>query len=247
MHCVGVIPARYSSTRFPGKPLALIKNKPMIQWVYERALRAKTVNRIIVATDDERILSAVREFGGEAVMTASEHQSGTDRIAEVAQDLNIDLIVNIQGDEPLIEPEVIDKAVTPLINDPSLQMGTIACPFPKDADPDNPNIVKVVFSRFGKALYFSRHAIPYYRDGNRPEVPYWQHIGLYVYRKPFLLEFAAHESTSLEKAESLEQLRALELGYDIHVETTDFHSAGVDTKEDLELILQTIEAVSITL
>ena len=247
MRCVGVIPARYSSTRFPGKPLALIKDKPMIQWVYTAASEATHLDHVLVATDDERIFEAVRDFGGLAQMTSAGHQSGTDRIAEVAEDLDAELIVNIQGDEPLIEPHIIDTAVAPLIDNPDIEMGTLACPFPADTDPSDPDIVKVVFDRAGNALYFSRHPIPYRRGGTHPDVRSWQHIGLYVYRRSFLLKFARSAPTSLEKAESLEQLRALELGYQIHVEQTEFQSAGVDRPEDLEKILQTIEAASMNL
>ncbi len=244
MRSVGVIPARYSSTRFPGKPLALINNKPMIQWVYERALQAHTLDDVIVATDDQRISDAVESFGGKVVMTSTEHQSGSDRIAEVAANLDADIIVNIQGDEPLIEPSVIDDAVKPLAENPSLEMGTLACKLPGDVDPTDPNVVKVIFDKSGLALYFSRSPIPYYRNAEQSEQIFWQHIGLYVYRKEFLLKFTSWAPTVLEQAESLEQLRALEHGSNIHVETTDFHSTAVDTEADLRTIRQTLEAAS---
>jgi len=244
MRSVGVIPARYSSTRFPGKPLALINNKPMIQWVYERSSQAKTLDNVIIATDDQRIVDAVKSFGGKVRMTSPEHQSGTDRIAEVAKDIEADLIVNIQGDEPLIEPSVIDDAVRPLMDNPSLEMGTLACKLPGDIDPADSNVVKVIFDDSGRALYFSRSPIPFYRDADTSDHLYWQHVGLYVYRKEMLLKFTSWAPTSLEQAESLEQLRALEHGIVIHVETTEFHSTAVDTEEDLRTILQTLEAAS---
>jgi len=244
MRSVGVIPARYSSTRFPGKPLALINNKPMIQWVYERSLQAKSLDEVIVATDDQRILEAVEKFGGKVRMTSDQHQSGTDRIAEIARDIDADIVVNIQGDEPLIEPSVIDDAVRPLAENPSLDMGTLACKLPSDVDPADPNMVKVLFDDSGRALYFSRSPIPFYRDANPSDQVYWQHIGLYVYRRDFLLKFTSWAPTSLEQAESLEQLRALEHGVAIHVETTEFHSTAVDTEADLKTILQTLQAAS---
>lgn len=247
MRCLGVIPARYESKRFPGKPLAMIAEKPMIQWVYERSTLADSLDAIIVATDDSRIFEAVEAFGGTAVMTSASHQSGTDRIAEVAQAHDAELVVNIQGDEPLIEPEVIDAAVRPLQDDPDLEMGTIACPLAGE-DLGNPNVVKVVFDAQHRALYFSRARIPYPR-GAAPadgQVSHWQHIGMYVYRKDFLLRFTGYPVSRLEQLERLEQLRALEHGHAIYVNPTEYRSISVDTPEDLQQvrkIFQTMDQI----
>lgn len=243
MQCLGIIPARYQSQRFPGKPLKLIAGKPMIQWVYERASAASTLNEVLVATDDDRVMNAVESFGGKAVMTSGDHQSGTDRVAEVAQASPAELIVNIQGDEPLITDQAIDSAVTPLINNPKIEMGTLACPLPREGM-TNPNIVKVVFNRQKHAIYFSRSPIPYYREDGSTAVPeFWQHIGLYVYRRDFLLQFTQYSTGNLEKAERLEQLRALENGHTIYVETTNYHAQSVDTPEDLRQLEQTIQTM----
>jgi len=244
MHCIGIIPARYESQRLPGKPLADIAGKPMIQWVYERALQSRHLSEVIIATDDERIQKAVQQFGGNVQMTADTHQSGTDRIAEVAGNSEADIIVNIQGDEPLIESEVIDASIAPLIADPSVEMGTIACPLEQD-DLHDPNVVKVVFNRDHRALYFSRAPIPYPQGTGKPDSQniYWQHIGLYVYRTEFLLQFTQYQSTTLEQVERLEQLRALEHGHQIHVEPTEYRSRSVDTPEDLERVRQTIQTL----
>ncbi len=221
---IAVIPARYSSTRFPGKALADIKGKPMIQWVYERTRRSKLIDRVIVATDDERILSAVKSFGGEAMMTSSHHDTGTDRIAEVAKALDCDIVVNVQGDEPLIQPEMIDEAIAPLVQDASIPMGTLCRKIEDREEAFDPNVVKVVFDKNSFALYFSRAPIPWDRDawaGKSSwkelslEGPVYKHIGLYVYRRDFLLDYAHMPQTALEAAEKLEQLRALEHGYRI--------------------------------
>jgi len=245
---VAVIPARFGSTRFPGKSLALIQGKPMIQWVYERTKRSQQLGRVIVATDDERIRQAVAAFGGEAVMTAASHATGTDRIAEVARGLSCDLVVNVQGDEPLIKPEMIDQAVQPLVEDPSIPMGTLARRITEPREAVDPNVVKVVIDAKGFALYFSRAPIPWDRDrwagtavlqdllpagGAR-----FKHIGLYVYRREFLLAYAAMPATPLEGIEKLEQLRALEHGHRIRVSVTDQESFGVDIPDDLSKILQ---------
>jgi len=231
---IGIIPARYASTRFPGKPLANILGKPMIQHVYERASKAQTLQRVLVATDDRRVFDAVTSFGGEVVMTRADHPTGTDRLAEAARELDVDLVVNIQGDEPLIEPEVIDAATTPLIEDPSIPMSTLMSRVTDPADLDNPNVVKLVVDRHGFALYFSRARIPYVRDAGASRVTYYYHPGLYVYRKDFLLTYASLQPTPLEQAEKLEQLRALEHGYRIKVVETHHRPVGVDTPEDLE-------------
>lgn len=243
MEIVAIIPARYGSTRLNGKPLLDIAGKPMIQWVYERTKKARFINDVMVATDDNRVFDAVKDFGGKVVMTSAEHQTGTDRIAEVADKLKADIIVNVQGDEPLIEPEMIDEAIKPLAEDSSIYISTLKTKIKDVRDISDPNIVKVVTDKNDFALYFSRLPIPYHRDewkdlkqlviqGSRFTV--FKHIGLYVYRKSFLLKFAKMKPTPLEEAEKLEQLRALENGYKIKVVETLFQSIGVDTMEDLE-------------
>ncbi len=237
MDVVAIIPARYSSSRFPGKPLVDIAGKTMIQRVYERALAAQLVERVIVATDDERIAAAVAAFGGEVQMTAAEHETGTDRLAEVAATLDAQLIVNVQGDEPLIDPATIDMAVEPLLRDTGIAMGTLMSAIDNGDDYFDPNVVKVVVDRDGNALYFSRAPIPCVRDAaSASAAPAFRHIGLYVYRRDFLLRYPRLESTVLEQAEKLEQLRALEHGYRIHVECTRQAAPGVDTPEDLEKV-----------
>lgn len=247
---VAVIPARFQSTRFPGKPLALIQGKPMIQWVYERTKQSSLLDRVIVATDDERILKAVHAFGGEAEMTAANHATGTDRIAEVAGRIACDIVVNVQGDEPLIRPEMIDEAIRPLSGDPGIPMGTLAYRITDQRENGDPNVVKVVVDRNGFALYFSRAPIPWDRDRwdqNTPlrdlpdSIARLKHIGLYVYRKEFLLSYAKMPSTPLENSEKLEQLRALEQGYRIRVVLTDHESFGVDIPDDLSKILKYLE------
>jgi 3-deoxy-manno-octulosonate cytidylyltransferase (CMP-KDO synthetase) len=226
-----VIPARYASTRLPGKPLADINGKPMIQRVYERACLAKTPAQVLVAADDERVFDAVRNCGGQVMMTAKDHATGTDRLAEVAKKyIDMDIIINVQGDEPLIEPQIIDALAAAFIEDPKLNMATIKTPI-ADAEKENPNNVKVVTDRNGYALYFSRSLMPYPRADTGVQV--YKHIGIYAYRRDFLLKYAVMESTPLEKTESLEQLRALENGYKIKVLETNFKFVGVDTQEDL--------------
>jgi 3-deoxy-manno-octulosonate cytidylyltransferase (CMP-KDO synthetase) len=236
MRVVGLIPARYASKRFPGKALADLAGKPLLQHVVERARQARSLSEVVVATDDARIAAAVRAFGGKVQMTAATHPSGTDRIAEVARDLACDLVVNIQGDEPLIDPAEIDAAVAPLLADAWIPMGTLACPLSVEQAAD-PNAVKVVVGVDGFALYFSRAPIPYLRDGHRGGVsPHLLHIGLYVYRREVLLRLAGLPPTPLEELERLEQLRALEHGIRIRVVVTDHPSIGVDTPEDLERV-----------
>lgn len=224
-----VIPARYESTRLPGKPLAEIAGKPMIQHVYERA--AQGADRVIVATDDSRIFTAVRAFGGEVVMTKSEHRSGTDRVAEVAETLTDEIIVNVQGDVPFLSAAMLDAVAAPLRRDSSLPMGTIKTSIRDPTDFANPNVVKVVTDLAGNALYFSRSPLPYWRSESKTT---FKHIGLYAYRRDFLLHFARLEQTPLEVAESLEQLRALEHGFSIRVTEVDEPSIEVDTPADLE-------------
>lgn len=245
MRVVAIIPARYASTRFPAKPLADILGKPMIQHVYERTQRASLVDEVIIATDDERILAAALNFGANAVLTSPRHETGTDRLAEVAAELSdTALIVNVQGDEPLIEPEMIDTAIAPLQENPNISMGTLMARIDTQDDFTNPNVVKVVADQQGMALYFSRSSIPHTRDaaaGSMQMLGY-KHIGLYVYRRDFLLRYPQLDPTPLEQAEKLEQLRALEHGYKIHVALTEHQSLGVDTPEDLEKVKATLAA-----
>lgn len=240
MKVVAILPARFASTRFPGKPLVDIAGKPMIQHVYERTSLTASVDRVIVATDDQRIFDAVEAFGGEAQMTRDDHPSGTDRLAEVAARIDADLIVNVQGDEPLIDPEMIDAAIAPLLEDPAIVMGTLKTRLDDSGEYANPNVVKVVTDRDGFALYFSRAAIPHGRDLAAGSVPdrVFKHIGLYVYRRDFLLRYPSLPETPLEQLEKLEQLRALEHGYRIRVVETDRQSIGVDTPEDVDKVLQ---------
>jgi 3-deoxy-manno-octulosonate cytidylyltransferase (CMP-KDO synthetase) len=207
----------------------------MIEHVYRRAASAASVSRVIVATDDERIMEAVRQFGGEAMLTSSSHQSGTDRLAEIAASLDCDLVVNVQGDEPLLAPETIDAAVAPFIDNPSLEMSTLRRRIDDAAELQNPNVTKVVVDGAGFAMYFSRAPIPYTRDG-QPAVTAWAHIGLYVYRRDVLLRVAALPQTAMERAEALEQLRALEHGIRIKAVETPHETIGVDTREDLERV-----------
>jgi 3-deoxy-manno-octulosonate cytidylyltransferase (CMP-KDO synthetase) len=229
---IAIIPARYESSRLPGKALADIAGRPMIEHVYRRAAAAKSVSRVIVATDDQRILEAVRGFGGEAIMTAATHQSGTDRLAEAAAALDCDVVVNVQGDEPLLAPDTIDAAVEPFAIDAALEMSTLRRAIADPAELLNPNVVKVVVDRDGFALYFSRAPIPFTRAG-QPAAPAWAHIGLYVYRRETLLRVAALPPTAMERAEALEQLRALEHGIRIKAIETAHETIGVDTHEDL--------------
>ena len=257
MKVIGIIPARYASTRLPGKVLAEIGGKPMIQHVYERARAAGSVAQVMVATDDQRIMAAVAAFGGRAVMTSAEHQSGTDRVAEVAQDLDCDVVVNIQGDEPLVEPAAIDAAVAPLVSDPGLAMSTLATPIASLREHLDPSTVKVVVDRDGFALYFSRAPIPFFRldstapwPDNKPrqhlESGLWplKHIGLYVYLRDTLLWVASLPQTALEKTEKLEQLRALENGCPIKVVVVDYAPIGVDTPGDLQRVRAIMEKQS---
>lgn len=231
MKVLCVIPARYASTRLPGKPLKDIAGKPMVCRVYDRASQAKLVSRTLVATDDERILQAVREHGGEAMMTRADHPTGTDRLAEVAASFpDVDLIINVQGDEPLIEPSLIDELASVFETDPDLRMATVKTEIKDEEEQHNPNNVKVVTDQNGYALYFSRSLLPYPRHEG---CPVYKHIGIYAYQRDFLLAYAKMPSTPLEEAESLEQLRALENGYRIKVVETRAKFVGVDTAEDL--------------
>jgi len=235
MQTLCVIPARFSSTRLPGKPLADIAGKPMIQHVYERAVQAVRPFQVIVATDHQLVYDAVKAFGGEVMLTSADHPTGTDRLAEVARSFpEAEVIVNVQGDEPLIEPAVIDQMAAAFDGRPELPMVTmmtVMCP----EEYHDPNAVKVVTDQQGYALYFSRSLIPYPRVKNF-RAPVYKHIGLYAYRRDFLLEYAALSPTPLEQAESLEQLRVLEHGHRIKVLTTDHRFIGVDTPADLERV-----------
>lgn len=234
MNVLCVIPARYASTRLPGKPLADICGKPMIQRVYERAVKAKRPSKLLVATDHPTVFEAVQAFGGAAMMTSPDHATGTDRLAEVAKaHEDVDIIINVQGDEPLIEPSIIDVLSDAFSVEPKLQMATLMTEMPEE-EQRNPNNVKVVTDLKGNALYFSRSLLPYPR--NASNLPVYKHIGIYAYRRDFLLSYAALAPTPLERAESLEQLRALEHGYKIKVIKTDFHFVGVDTPEDLKKV-----------
>lgn len=238
---VALIPARYESSRFPGKPLALVDDRPMIEHVYRRVAAAPTVDEVIVATDDARIVEAVERFGGRVQMTRDTHRTGMDRLAEVAHALTCDIIVNVQGDEPLIEPQMIEEAVAPLLADASIEMGSLRRRIEDPSELESPHVVKVVVDRQEFALYFSRAAVPFRRSAGEP-VPAFKHIGLYVYRRAFLLHLAGLPSTPLERSESLEQLRALEHGHRIKVVETAFDSIGVDTPSDLDRVRQLLAA-----
>jgi 3-deoxy-manno-octulosonate cytidylyltransferase (CMP-KDO synthetase) len=236
LHAVGVIPARYQSSRFPGKPLALIDGRTLVERVFERARAARRLTRLLVATDDDRIASAVRAFGGEVAMTSPAHETGTDRLAEVARSLAADLFVNIQGDEPLVDPRDIDQLVDSLEADRSADMATLAAPLLEADQALDPNVVKVVCDASGRALYFSRSAIPFVRAGAAAGIPWMRHVGLYAYRRDFLLEFASWSPGVLEEIEGLEQLRALERGRTIRVLRARGRYHGVDTPDDVRAV-----------
>ena len=250
MKITAVIPARYGSTRFEGKPLADILGKPMIQHVYAGVCQSKLIDDVIVATDDHRISEAVQSFGGKAVLTSPDHTTGTDRVAEVARKLRSEIIVNVQGDEPLIRAPIIDTAIQPLLRDDTLSMSTLMTRIEEVKDWLNPHIVKVVVNQQGFALYFSRSPIPFPRDlqidrlasnpfGTKRPLPkrVFKHIGVYVYRRKFLLRFSKMKPTPLEKLEKLEQLRALENGYRIKMSTVNYEPLCVDTPEDLQKVV----------
>jgi 3-deoxy-manno-octulosonate cytidylyltransferase (CMP-KDO synthetase) len=239
---VVIIPARFSSTRFPGKPLATLHNKPIIQHVYEQSVKAKLIESVIIATDDKRIFEAVTGFGGRAVMTSAEHECGTDRIAEVAQGIDCDIIVNVQGDEPFMRPQMIDDVVSILTDDNRPSISTLVKRTSDTGEIMSPNVVKVVTDKEGFALYFSRSPIPYDRDawnglssiaqsGAGREV--LKHIGIYGYRKDALMKFTGLQKSGLENIERLEQLRALDAGMRIKVRETAYDTLGIDTVEDL--------------
>ncbi|OGP90353.1 MAG: 3-deoxy-manno-octulosonate cytidylyltransferase [Deltaproteobacteria bacterium RBG_16_48_10] len=250
MKIVAIIPARYGSTRFEGKPLADILGKPMIQWVYEGACQSNLIDKVIVATDDQRIMEAVEQFGGNAVMTSTAHATGSDRVAEVAQKVRAEIIVNVQGDEPLLRGNIIDKAIRPLLKDSSISLSTLMTRIKEVKDWLNPNVAKVVVDQKGFALYFSRSPIPFPRDLNvekllsassreKSPLPHriFKHIGVYVYRRDFLLRYFKLKHTPLEKLEKLEQLRALENGFSIKVIPVDYKPFSVDTPDDLKKVV----------
>jgi 3-deoxy-manno-octulosonate cytidylyltransferase (CMP-KDO synthetase) len=240
---VAVIPARYASTRFPGKLLAKQTGKYLVQHVYEQVCRASLIDNVLIATDDERIGKACDQFGAKWRMTRTDHQSGTDRIAEVAAELDAEIIVNVQGDEPEIEPGNIDCLIKLLQRDEKADMATLAAVFGPDEDVDNPNVVKVVTNRQGHALYFSRRAIPYKRDKESERPVYKKHIGIYAYRKEVLLRLSKLETSPMESAEKLEQLRALENGMIIAVAEVEHSAVGIDTPEQYEEFVRRIESM----
>ena len=248
---LGVIPARYAAQRFPGKPLATIAGKSLVQRVYERATQATRLDKVIVATEDTRILEAVEAFGGDAMLTSPECATGTDRVAEVARTYDCDLVLNIQGDEPLLRPEMIDQLVEVMQSDPTCVMGPLARKLESAVHLDNPNIVKVALGHNGNALYFSRSRIPYVRDartGNPQEwitlAKFYKHLGIYAFRHEFLLTFVQLPHGELENTEKLEQLRALENGFSIKVLVTPYDSIGVDRPEDIELVEEILKSQS---
>lgn len=243
MKTYAFIPARYDSSRFPGKPLVLIAGKPMIQRVYERAMACRILSGVYVATDDNRIRSCVSGFGGEAIMTDASHHSGTDRIAQAASIVGLetdDIIVNIQGDQPVFDPQIVSQLVAPFEADPSVSMTTLKYRIPDTENLDNPNHVKVVTDKNGFALYFSRHTIPFYRDAN-PSMAHFKHLGFYGYRMGFIQEYTGLAEGMLESAEKLEQLRALEHGFRIKVMETPFNSIEVDVPEDVKKVLDVLD------
>ena len=238
MKVVAIIPSRFGSTRFQAKPLALIAGKPMIQRVYERASGAKSVREVFVATDDQRIFNVVEAFGGKAIMTSASNRSGTDRVAEAAEKVGLDpddIVVNVQGDQPLLDSRCIDQLLKPFASEPDLEMSTLAFRIVDPAEIGSPKDVKVTFSHLGDALYFSRSPIPFSRD-DAGAVGVYKHLGFYAYPRKFLEIFRNLPSGKLEQAEKLEQLRALEFGHRIRVVVTEFDSPEVDLPEDIERI-----------
>lgn len=237
MDIIGVIPARYSSVRFPGKVLADVLGKPMIQHVWERAKQVRILDEVIIACDHELVLEAARAFGAKAVMTSKEHLSGTDRIAEVVNPLDVKIVINIQGDEPLIHPTMIDSVARALLDDRALTLSSIMKKIDDLSNVSDPNIVKVIVDKNNFALYFSRAAIPHLASSSEVKHPvYYKHMGLYGYTKDFLFTFKNCPASNLEKTEKLEQLRVLEEGYRIKLVETKFDTQSVDTPEDLEKV-----------
>ncbi len=242
MKTIGVIPARWGSTRFEGKVLAKLKGKYLIQHVWERARKSKTLDSILIACDDEKILKAAESFGAKAVMTSKKHVSGTDRIAEAVGPLAVKVVVNIQADEPLIEPKVIDHLVQAVLDDKTCVMATVVKPIESREELENPNVVKVVIDQNRNALYFSRSPIPFNRDKKKfDDISYYKHLGIYAYRKDFLLKFKDLPKSDLESVERLEQLRVLEAGFKIKTIETNLDTIGVDTPEDLARVEKLIK------
>ena len=234
---VVVIPARYGATRLPGKPLVMLAGKPMIQRVYERAKLAQRADKVIVATDDERILKAVEGFGGEARMTRADHRTGTERVAEVAAHVAGDVFVNVQGDEPLLDPAAVDTAISSLLEEPQASIATVATPVKTPGDIMDPNVVKTVLDFDGNALYFSRAPIPWVRDtANKIQVRHLKHLGLYVFQREALLEYPTLPQGELERIEQLEQLRWMENGWKIRVAEVEHDAVSVDVPADLERV-----------
>nr|WP_024837328.1 3-deoxy-manno-octulosonate cytidylyltransferase [Clostridium sp. 12(A)] len=245
MKTYAIIPSRYQSSRFPGKPLALISGKPMIQWVYENVSKVTQLDGVYVATDDQRIFVTVESFGGKALMTSSAHACGTDRLAECADILQLndeDIVLNIQGDEPLIRPEMVMDLISTFDSE-SVYMGTLKKKIEEEEELNNPNVVKVITDVNGDAIYFSRHTLPYERDGKRRT--HYKHIGAYGYKKWFLVKFSELDKTELELSESLEQLRAIENGYKVRVKETKWQTVGVDAPEQIALVEKELEKESI--
>ncbi len=238
MKTIAVIPARYASTRFPGKLLAKETGKYLIQHVYEQVSRAGNIESVLIATDDRRIGEACDEFGAKWCMTRADHPSGTDRIAETAAGLEADIIINVQGDEPEIEPANLETLAGLLKKHSFADMATLAAPFGKNEDVSNPNVVKVVLNNWGSALYFSRSIIPYQRDARSDKPVYYKHLGTYAYRREMLHQISQLKPTPLEQAEKLEQLRVLEYGYAIAVGIVDHAVAGIDTPEQYKAFVE---------
>lgn len=238
-----IIPARWASSRFPGKPLAPILGRPMIQWVYEQCQQAQTIKKVVVATDDERIQHVVQSFGGTCMMTPSSLATGTERVAYVAREVEASMIINVQGDEPLINPGNVDHVARELAEDTESVMATLAYRIKRSSELMNPQTARVILDKHGRALYFSRAAIPYARDVSSQAdwpatFPYYNHVGIYAYRRDFLLSFHELESTALETAEKLEQLRVLANGFRIKVGITDGAPVCVDVPADIERVEQ---------
>jgi len=232
MDAIGIIPARYNATRFEGKVLADLLGKPVVQHVWEKACQASTLSDLIIASDDQRVIEAVHNFGGKAILTSVNQPSGTDRLAEVVNPIDVKIIVNIQGDEPLLHPTMIDELVRTMQEDESISMATVIKKIEQNEELMNPNVVKVVIDRFNNALYFSRSPIPF--EKGEPSKIFYKHLGIYAYTKDFLFTFTNLPKSNLEKAESLEQLRALENNYKIKTIETKFDTVGIDTPDDLE-------------
>lgn len=243
MTSVCIIPARFASSRLPGKPIALIANKPMIQWVYEQAVKADMIDRVIVATDHEKIKEVVELFGGEVFLTDPNLSSGTDRVAKAVLNINTDVVLNLQGDEPFVEPELLDKLVL-IFSDPDIYMATPIRKIKSNEELNDPNSVKVVKDMNNYAMIFTRSTIPFLREYNSGEwvdkFSYYKHIGIYAYRKSFLNKLTTLPESPLEKAEKLEQLRVLENGYKIYTIETEYESVSVDTPEDLKKVNQLV-------